>query len=65
MGLGEAIPILKLLTPLASAVPVAGPVLEGLLDVAIQVCEAAEVRHTWKQISFVSTDTYNEYIHML
>ena len=51
MGVAEASPILETLAPLAGAVPLAGPVLEGLLGVAVQVCQAVEVRPIWEQTS--------------
>ena len=44
MSLDRTKSSLEILKPLAKAVPVAGPYLEGVVDLVLEGCKLAEVR---------------------
>lgn len=46
MDIDQAITALKAITSVVNAIPVAGTGLAAMLEVATQICEAAEVRPT-------------------
>jgi hypothetical protein len=46
MALDEAIDILKVLVPIAKAVPVLGAPVEGSLEALSKILEFAQVRHS-------------------